>query len=95
MPFKRAGGSGDTLSSRLAPQASVVKGREIGSPLESLHRIPVKETAKMSIISAGFRRLLHPKVRLFFPCCPGFRFGINVENIVLIARKLMCVTMTW
>lgn len=69
--FKRAGGARrDTLSSRLAPQASVVKGRDkvlqMKSPLESLHRFSTKETAKMSLIWSSFIDCV-PSKRISFP----------------------------
>lgn len=68
--FKRAGGARrDTLSSRLAPQASVVKGHDkvlqMKSPLESLHRFSTKETAKMSLIWISFVDYI-PSERIFF-----------------------------
>lgn len=67
--FKRAGGARrDTLSSRLAPQASFVKGRDkvlqMKSPSESLHRFSTKETAKMSLIWISFVDCV-PSKRIF------------------------------
>lgn len=69
--FKRAGGARrDTLSSRLAPQASVVKGPDkvlqMKSPSESLHRFSTKETAKMSLIWISFVDC-STRGNLFFP----------------------------
>lgn len=69
MLFKRAGGlERDMLNSCLAPQASVVKGRESVEDwiaFEEFTPFFRNETAKMSIISAGFLwRLIR---YVFFP----------------------------
>lgn len=83
---KGAGGTRrDTLSSHLALQASVVKGREvlqIGSPSESLHRFPTKETAKMSLISPRFLSPTVPlqRIRNFSFSFVGVRFYLLLQR---------------
>lgn len=94
--FKRAGGARrDTLSSRLAPQASVVKGPDkvlqMKSPSESLHRFSTKETAKMSLIWISFVDCC-TRGNLFFPIfaarfrpyCPNDTNIMNIEKFIMI-----------